>query len=178
MGKEGAKQVAAAVYEGLTMFDLIGASNSSRFFLAVSSDASISDYYGDMNSYLDTNYGPWTDGIIGGLSLFGVASGGGTSLIGSIRIPIYRQFGGASRASGLYWSLINPRLYGKHFQYFAGIGSWNSGAFQVKASVELRNVIKIKPAAPIPGRFGRLVPEIQAHPLDARLIRYNGFQIK
>lgn len=83
--------------------------------------------------------------------------------IGNIKVPIYRVFGGESRAIGNYWSPINPKLYGSQYRNLAGLPNSNTGAFTLKATTPLRNINlrTIKPAAPFDGNFGRLVPELK-----------------
>jgi len=83
--------------------------------------------------------------------------------IGNLRVPIYRVFGGEARAIGNYWSPINPKLYGSQYRNLAGLPNSNTGAFTLKATTSLRNInpSTIKPAAPLDGNFGRLVPELK-----------------
>ncbi len=83
--------------------------------------------------------------------------------IGNLRVPIYRFFGGEARAIGNYWSPINPRLYGSQYRNLAGLPNTNTGAFTLKATTALKNInpSTIKPAAPLDGNFGRLVPELK-----------------
>lgn len=79
-GKENAKKVAASVYEGLTKVDPFSAANLSRLYLAATSDNGISPYYDGLNSYLGSDYGPWSDGVWSGLGLFTASLGGVASL--------------------------------------------------------------------------------------------------
>ena len=114
---------------------------------------------------------PVTQATINGLTF--VASGGiegvaalGSGIvrgIGNLRVPIYRVFGGEARAIGNYWSPINPRLYGSQYRNLAGLPNTNTGAFTLKATTALKNInpSTIKPAAPLDGNFGRLVPELK-----------------
>ncbi len=101
--------------------------------------------------------------------------------IGNIKIPVYRKFGGGiSNASGEYWSLINPRLFGRYYRNFSGLPDWNTAAFQVKGAANLRDIIKfgkIRPAAPFHGNFGRVVPELKINPSKVKPTHYNGFRI-
>jgi hypothetical protein len=95
----------------------------------------------------------------------GVTALGGAAVrsIGNIKVPIYRVFGGEARAIGNYWSPINPKLYGSQYRNLAGLPNSNTGAFTLKATTPLRNInpSTIKPAAPLDGNFGRLVPELK-----------------
>ncbi|MDP3452135.1 MAG: RHS repeat-associated core domain-containing protein [Bacteroidales bacterium] len=95
----------------------------------------------------------------------GVTALGGAAVrsIGNIKVPIYRVFGGEARAIGNYWSSINPKLYGSQYRNLAGLPNSNTGAFTLKATTPLRNInpSTIKPAAPLDGNFGRLVPELK-----------------
>jgi RHS repeat-associated protein len=110
----------------------------------------------------------------------GIGLGAG-ALISSIRIPVYRVFGGGiSNATGEYWSLVNPRLYGSSYRNFAGLPNWNTAAFQVRGSVSIGDILtfgKIRLAAPFHGNFGRLVPELRINASRVRLTYYNGFRI-
>jgi RHS repeat-associated protein len=102
--------------------------------------------------------------LTGGIE--GVTALGGAVVrsIGNIKVPIFRVFGGKTRAIGDYWwSLINPKFYGTQYRNLAGLPNSNSGAFTLKATTPLKNIIlsTIKPAAPLDGNFGRLVPELK-----------------
>jgi RHS repeat-associated protein len=80
---------------------------------------------------------------------------------GDIQIPVYRSFGGESRALGTYWSPVNPKLYGSFYRNFAGLPNGNTAAFTIQGTTPLRNVSKIGFAAPLDSNFGRLVPEVR-----------------
>jgi hypothetical protein len=83
--------------------------------------------------------------------------------IGNLKVPLYRVFGGEARAIGNYWSPINPKFYGSQYRNLAGLPNSNTGTFTLKATTPLRNInpSTIKPAAPLDGNFGRLVPELK-----------------
>ena len=100
-----------------------------------------------------------TGGVEGLISLSGAA---GRS-VGNMNISIYRVFGGDARAIGNYWTPINPKLYGTQYRNFAGLPNTNTGTFTLKATTPIRNInpSTIKPAAPLDGNFGRLVPELK-----------------
>ncbi len=97
-----------------------------------------------------------------------------SKIIGNTSIPIYRTFGGVSRAQGYSWGLINPRLYGKYYRNFAGLPNGNTANFMIKGHVKVHNIIKIRSAKPLDGNFGRFVPELIANPSNVLL---NGFKI-
>ncbi len=108
-----------------------------------------------------------------------IGTGYGIPKLGSLRVPVYRRFGGGiSTASGEYWSLVNPRIYGSTYRNLSGLPDWNTSAFQVRGTVELRHILHLKPAAPYHGNFGRLVPEVRAYPENVRLTHFNGFRIE
>ena len=100
-----------------------------------------------------------TGGIEGMVALGNIGKG----LVGNIKVPIYRVFGGESRAIGNYWSPINPKIYGSLYRKFAGLPNVNTGAFTLKAATPLKNINfkTLKMAAPLDGNFGRLVPELK-----------------
>lgn len=121
-------------------------------------------------------------GAAGGYAFSAVRFGfAGFRNLGNIRLPVYRRFGGGiSGATGEYWSMINPRVYGSTYRNFSGLPDWNTGAFQVRGNVRLNDVFnygKVNPAGPYHGNFGRLVPELKINPSKVKLTHYNGFKI-
>lgn len=83
------------------------------------------------------------------------------SFIGSIKIPVYWVYGGGAGRFGTSWTFINPKLYGNSFRNFAGLPNQNSGHFMIKGSVRLGDINGFRPALPLNGNFGRLVPEFK-----------------
>jgi RHS repeat-associated protein len=80
--------------------------------------------------------------------------------LGEIEIPVYRVFGGLSGVFGESWTFINPRIYGRTFRFFGGVGEWNTGVGLVRGSVKLADINLLRAARPYGKLFGRLVPEL------------------
>ena len=76
--------------------------------------------------------------------------------VGSLKIPIYRVYGGGASMYGKSYSLINPK-YVPFYRNFAGLPNVNSGQYLLKGSIPLRD-IKVGRwfAAPLDGNTGGL----------------------
>jgi len=113
------------------------------------------------------------EGVAIGLSseITGYGIGYGVKAIGNISIPIYRTFGGASRAVGEYWSpFVNtPMFYGRNYASAAGLPEFNSGAFIIKASTPLSNLElnTFKLTSKMGSNRGGFLTEIQVIQKDA-----------
>jgi hypothetical protein len=104
----------------------------------------------------------------GGYALTKLA-GKGVQVLGQIEVPLYRTFGGEASASGKYYTIINPQLFGKNYAKYAGLPAQNSGAFTIKVSTPLKNIElgSVGLAKPIGNNTGRLVPELKLVSADA-----------
>jgi len=115
-----------------------------------------------------------------GIEVYGLIEGGyglynlGKS-IGNISVPLYRTFGGASRAAGEYWSPIvnTPKLFGKNYASAAGLPEFNSGAFLLKGSTPLKNLKlnTFKLSSPMGANKGGFLMEIRVIQQDAIKIK-------
>ena len=109
----------------------------------------------------------------GGIEGVSVLANASIRSLENIKVPIYRVFGGEARAIGNFWSPINPKLYGSQYRNFAGLPNSNIATFTLKATTPLKNInpSTIKPAAPLDGNFGRLVPELKVFDKNSVVVK-------
>ncbi len=94
---------------------------------------------------------------------FGNASelnSGAKTVVGSLKTPVYRVYGGGSSMYGKSYSLINPK-YVPFYRNFAGLPEVNSGQYLLKGSIPLRDIYVGRWfAAPVKGKTGGLPFEL------------------
>lgn len=64
---------------------------------------------------------------------------GAAKMIGNMKVPVYRVFGGRSSMQGQSYSLINPK-YVPFYRNFAGLPAGNSGEFIIRGLVPLKQI--------------------------------------
>lgn len=106
-----------------------------------------------------------TGGIEGMMALGNIGRG----LIGNIKVPIYRVYGGQATMYGRSYSLFNP-MYIPKYRYLAGLPNVNTGQYLLKGYIPLGQVkIGRLFAAPLDGKIGGLPFELYQN--YAQLIR-------
>jgi len=80
--------------------------------------------------------------------------------VGSLRVSVYRVYGGGSSMYGRSYSLINPR-YVPYYRNFAGLPSVNSGEYLLRGSLQFKDInVGRLFAAPLEGNTGGLPFEL------------------
>jgi RHS repeat-associated protein len=97
-------------------------------------------------------------------------------ILKNMEVPIYRVAGGTgkygvgieggARLRGSYYSAANPKFFGNNYRNYAGLPDKNLATRTVEARTSLKNIdfSKFKPAQPLDGNTGILVPELQVKP--------------
>ncbi len=94
------------------------------------------------------------------------------SIIGNIKIPVYRVYGGASKINGWSWTPINPKLMPKSmFRKYAGLPDVNWGTGYIKGSTQLKDITLFRKALLYDGNPGGL-PELIINPNKVNMWRY------
>jgi hypothetical protein len=93
-------------------------------------------------------------------------------------VPVYRVFGGDSRAQGFSWTTKDPRSV-PNFRDAAGLpsgeasGANNTADFLIQGKVNPADIIKSRPALPLDGNKGGL-PELI---IDPKNVKLNDFSV-
>lgn len=104
----------------------------------------------------------------------GIASLGslGKNLLGNMKIPVYRVYGGAARIDGWSWTPLNPKLFSQmSYRKYAGLPNMNWGTNYIKGSVKIKDILTFRKALPLDGNCGGL-PEFIINPNNIDMWRY------
>ncbi len=134
-GLDRLQTAAQGIDKGLNKIDFIGMYNASRFFSAIDSDQSFSQYYSGMNDYLGTDYDPWSDGIATGSLFLSAATLGGASASSSLNLNasyfwsngrVFYSGAGSSKLASDFarkngFDLVTDKWYGKTANFLSNV---------------------------------------------------------